>query len=671
MHEEMLTTLRTHNSMILTTLHTNNSIMEQILVELQDALDHRRNRVSLQSVARIEELAKTTTSDTAILSKSDNVIMGSTNDDLDSQITYVARSFIHTISTRGSIVGQTNHSVSRYNQSSSEDEEVRSEVDQGTEGQPSTDSGGVRLPGFGVDTASRYLQNIPPVPLVDRLGNHSLNKQAATHTSSTIPQHFPIEHMNDLLDRYVSKAHEDLSARNFQGARDNLVRAVNQGKERETVYNCPFEAELDITISLAKAYVGLGQFDSAERALQPLLSIARPPKDGELCYTRAVIHLENYRKTQDSTILDRLIKLARDSYSIAVQSDSISKPFLTESAKILAESYEWSGDLVGAEAIRGWHSSIVSTPVCTGVPEPALEPQLRMSGSISTEIDSSVGVPLSSDQSLGLMPIRCSTEQRSQAGSSSTPPTSAGPISHDLDATSILLFQASQHGDVSRTKKYLNMGANIEHIDGESGYTPLLVAAKHKHSGVCQLLVNGFDREDGSSITADIRAKDHTGRNVLHHALFGSGPEVMILFLIEKGADLNARDTDKKTPLHYCVKFNKCQAAKNLLHNGADKEARCKAGETPLSLAFRLKRWGLATILVHAGAVIEEPALNDSNPDIQYIVREYRQNLEEKSKQAKISRQASNTTAASHQTTETAASKSSSFRSNFLVRLRS
>ena len=512
----------------LTTLHTKNSITEQHLKEIRDALDHHTDmlqKICPQPVAKTEELARATPSDTMIPSMSDNVVNGTIEDDLHSQITCVARSIIDAISTRGSLVGQTSPGCSNYSQSNCEDDEVRSEIDPGTEGRPSTDSAGVRLSGFEVGTASRYPPNIPPPPLLDHRGNHSHNSQAATHTSSTTPLCFDAELMNDLLDRYVSKAHEDLCAGQFEDARDNLVRAIKQGKELEDAYKCPFEAEPDLNISLAKAYLGLGQFDLAQRTIQPLLTIARPPKEGELCYTRALIHLERYRKTKDRTMLDGLISLAQHSYKVAQQSNNISKPFLTESAKVLAESYKLNGDLVAAGTIRNRHPSIVSKPVCPGVGEPAFERQLSLSGGMSMEINSSFGAPRLSDHSLGLMPIRCSTEQRSQAESSSTPPTSAGLVSHDLDAISILLFQASQQGDVAMTKKYLNKGANIEHTDDDNGYTPLLVAAKFKHSGnlykiqgklsdaekMYQRALDGYEKALGSEHTSTLGTINNLG----------------------------------------------------------------------------------------------------------------------------------------------------------------
>lgn len=642
----------------LTTLHAKNTITEEHLKEIRDALDRHTDmlhRICPQPVAQTEEIPRAAPLDTAVPSMSDNVVKGTIEDDLDSQITCVARSIIDARSTSGSIVGQTSPSGSTYSQCNCEDDEVRSETDQETEGQPSTDSGGVRLSMFGADTARRDLQNFARVPLVDHRGIHSLKNQAAPHSSSTNPQYFDAEFMNDLLDRYVSRAKKDLSACRFEEARDNLERALKQGKEREVAYSCPFEAELDIKISLANAYVGLEQFDLAERTLQPLLSIASPPKHTELCYTRALIHRERYRKTKDRTILDRLISLAEASYIVAMQPTNISKPFLTESAKILAESFQWKGDSVAAEAIRDRHPSIVSNPVSSGVAELAFERPPSLSGSISMEIDSSVGAPLSSDRSLSLMPLQCSTEQRSQAESSSTPPTSAGPVSHDLAAKSILLFQASQQGDEAMTKEYLNMGANIEHTDDDSGYTPLLVAAKSKHSGVCRLLVNGFAREDGSTVRADIDAKDNEGRNVLHLALLSGLRDDMISLFLANGADPNLEDVKRRTPLHYCAEFNRVPAAKKLLLKGAALEITDQPGETPLSLAIRRRQADLVEVLLKKGAIIDDNKLSDTSSDIRFMVEEHRIHLDGHP----ITRQVSSKTAKSSQTARTASSKSS------------
>ena len=472
-----------------------------------------------------------------------------------------------------------------------------------------------------------------------------------------------LELMNELLDGYMSKAISDLANGRFAEARDNLVWAAEQGVRREHFYNYPFDEKLDIGINLVEAYIGLKDFYSAESELRSLVPSAKPSDYGKLLYWIAKLHRERYRHSQDESILDQLQESAQRSYNHALNSETRPQPFLKESAEILAQAHECRGDSVGARIFRERHPSVEYPRNYTALGSSGIGRRVRPLSSTSNRqhhnSSSRQSIDTSSIPSLTPMPSQSWTQGPGGPDSSSTPPTTAEPDRLSTVVTANLLAKVRE-GDAPTTEILIKTFGDVEQID-DRGLTPLLVAAKHKHIAVVKVLLKKQIRTDDSSITADVRAKDKTGRNVLHHALFGSGAEDMIPFLIEKGADLNAKDEEDKTPLHYCVKFNKCRAARELLQNGANKEAICKAGESPLSLAFRLKRTELAKILVHAGAVIEEPALNDSSPDIRYIVQEYRRGLEETSSQAEINRRASRRTTASHQSTTTASSGSPSF----------
>lgn len=163
------------------------------------------------------------------------------------------------------------------------------------------------------------------------------------------------------------------------------------------------------------------------------------------------------------------------------------------------------------------------------------------------------------------------------------------------------IVEAAQSNSVSQVRKFLDSGADVNSID-EYDQTPLSMAVyKENTSMIKLLLVHGADAykvdKGGSSpmygaIThaclcgkessvraliengADVNGKDPiTGFIPLHEMVVIWGyrhrPKELFLFLISKGADVNARDKKGIRPLGYAVGPRRADIAQLLKEHGA------------------------------------------------------------------------------------------------------
>jgi ankyrin repeat protein len=84
-----------------------------------------------------------------------------------------------------------------------------------------------------------------------------------------------------------------------------------------------------------------------------------------------------------------------------------------------------------------------------------------------------------------------------------------------------------------------------------------------------------------------------------------SGEILVVKDMIEKGADVNARDDQYGiTPLHTAAYYGRTEIVKLLLKKNVNINAKDKEGETPLIAALTSGHTGIGEILVNKGAVV-------------------------------------------------------------------
>lgn len=179
------------------------------------------------------------------------------------------------------------------------------------------------------------------------------------------------------------------------------------------------------------------------------------------------------------------------------------------------------------------------------------------------------------------------------------------------------LLLAVKQGDTKTIILLHSKGAKLEAKD-ESGMTPLILAASlDKVEIMRELLARG----------ADVRAVDNCKQTALHLAIKRSSDRAVSFLLnlnnpgqcgeveARKKVDINAVDKSGSTPLHYCAKYGKLDAAELLLNHNACIEARDVAQNTPAYYAIKERKYYIVKLLLARGADFSWPWPSDPTSD--------------------------------------------------------
>ncbi|KAF8249342.1 ankyrin [Wilcoxina mikolae CBS 423.85] len=119
-------------------------------------------------------------------------------------------------------------------------------------------------------------------------------------------------------------------------------------------------------------------------------------------------------------------------------------------------------------------------------------------------------------------------------------------------------------------------------------HMPLHLATTNGRNSTVQLLL---DRR------ADIEAKDTSHCTPLHRAA-SMGLEAKVRLLLDRGADIEAKNRDNFTPLHKAALRGHKATAQLLLDRGADIEAKHRDHDfTPLDFANSQNHWDVVNLL--------------------------------------------------------------------------
>jgi ankyrin repeat protein len=159
-------------------------------------------------------------------------------------------------------------------------------------------------------------------------------------------------------------------------------------------------------------------------------------------------------------------------------------------------------------------------------------------------------------------------------------------------AQNLVLLQAASAGDEEILQSALDEGANLVARDAD-GQTSLHLAILHDHESMVRMLLKKG---------ADIEATTQKGGKPLYNAA-EMGNLRLVDLLLQFRADVESRNTIRKTTaLYQAVSKENLEVARFLLDHGADVDAKDPNGYTPLFSAVSQGNLDLVEMLLQYGA---------------------------------------------------------------------
>lgn len=156
------------------------------------------------------------------------------------------------------------------------------------------------------------------------------------------------------------------------------------------------------------------------------------------------------------------------------------------------------------------------------------------------------------------------------------------------------IFMAAQKGDTQVLRKLLYDKPTLVDSHSPDGWTALHLAAHFGNLEAAKELLS-----QGAEVNSV--SKNELANNPLHAAVAGNHTR-MVAFLIESGADINAKQQGGWTPLHGAAQHGNLGMVKLLVENGADVNALNNQGASALSLAAARNHQHITEYLQNKGA---------------------------------------------------------------------
>lgn len=156
------------------------------------------------------------------------------------------------------------------------------------------------------------------------------------------------------------------------------------------------------------------------------------------------------------------------------------------------------------------------------------------------------------------------------------------------------IFEASTLGDLAQVQALVEGDKALVNAYAPDGFYPLGLACFFGHTDVAHYLL-----EQGAGVN---QAARNPQKVQPLHAASANGNYALVKELVERGADVNGKQSNDFTPLHNAAQTGHLEMATLFIERGADMNAASLNGLTPLSFAVKENHAEVADLLRQHGA---------------------------------------------------------------------
>jgi ankyrin repeat protein len=166
------------------------------------------------------------------------------------------------------------------------------------------------------------------------------------------------------------------------------------------------------------------------------------------------------------------------------------------------------------------------------------------------------------------------------------------------------LSESVRRGDLQAATAAAQRGEDLNKGDDEGGIPPLFIAVRDGNRQIVEMLL---------SKGANVNVRNWNQKTPLHLACDKSD-QAMADLLVSRGADVNVRDRNQQTPLYMAFEKSAQALVDLLVSRGADVNLPDKDGVSPLHLACKKSDRASVSLLIAKGANINAQTRGGETP---------------------------------------------------------